>query len=57
VEYSFIELNSDTDNGLSRLALLPASLRDRDLVIQSVTARLNFQFYRDEFRAPPPLKK
>jgi len=53
VEYSFIELNSDTDNGLSRLALLPVSLRDHDLQIQSVTARLNFQFYRDEYRAPP----
>jgi opacity protein-like surface antigen len=56
VEYSFIELNNDNDHGLSRLGLLPVSLRDHDLEIQSVTARLNFQFYRDEFRAPPPLK-
>jgi outer membrane immunogenic protein len=57
VEYSFIQLNSETDNGLSRLAVLPVSLRDHDLEIQSVTARVNFQFYRDEFRgAPPPLK-
>jgi outer membrane immunogenic protein len=56
LEYSFIELNSETDNGLSRLALLPVSLRDHDLQIQSLTARLNFQFYRDEYRAPPPLK-
>jgi outer membrane immunogenic protein len=53
VEYSFIELNNETDNGLSRLSLLPVTLRDRDLQIQSVTARLNFQFYRDEYRAPP----
>jgi len=53
VEYSFIELNNETDNGLSRLALLPVSLREHDLQIQSVTARLNFQFYRDEYRAPP----
>ena len=53
VEYSFIELHNETDNGLSRLALLPVTLRDRDLQIQSVTARLNFQFYRDEYRAPP----
>jgi outer membrane immunogenic protein len=56
VEYSFIELNSETDNGLSRVAVLPVTLRDHDLQIQSVTARVNFQFYRDEFRAPPPLK-
>lgn len=60
VEYSFIQLSNDNDNGLS-LGLLPVSLRDHDLDIQSVTARLNFQFYRDEFRAPalpppPPLK-
>jgi outer membrane immunogenic protein len=56
LEYSFIELNNETDNGLSRIAVLPVSLREHDLQIQSVTARLNFQFYRDEFRAPPPLK-
>jgi len=52
VEYSFIELNSETDTGFTRLAI-PVSLRDHDLQIQSVTARLNFQFYRDEYRAPP----
>jgi outer membrane immunogenic protein len=56
VEYSFIELNNETDNGLSRVAALPVTLRDHDMQKQSVTARLNFQFYRDEFRAPPPLK-
>jgi outer membrane immunogenic protein len=55
VEYSFVGLDSDTHNGLTRLAV-PFTVRDRDLDIQSVTARLNFQFYRDEYRAPPPLK-
>ena len=52
MEYSFIELGSETDNGRTRLAT-PVTLRDHDLEIQSVTARLNFQFYRDEYRAPP----
>jgi outer membrane immunogenic protein len=56
VEYSFIELDSETHNGVTRLLAIPFTLRDHDLEIQSVTARLNFQFYRDEFRAPPPLK-
>jgi outer membrane immunogenic protein len=55
VEYSFIDLNSERDNGVTRLGL-PVTLRDRDLQIQSVTARLNFQFYRDEYGAPPPVK-
>jgi outer membrane immunogenic protein len=55
VEYSFIELNSERDNGVTRLGQ-PVTLRDHDLQIQSVTARLNFQFYRDEYRAPPPVK-
>jgi outer membrane immunogenic protein len=53
VEYSFIRLNSDTENGLTKLAVLPVSLRDHDLDVQSVTARLNFHFHRDELRAPP----
>jgi outer membrane immunogenic protein len=53
VEYSFIELNNETDIGRTRL-LNPVTLRDHDLQIQSVTARLNFQFYRDEYA--PPLK-
>ena len=56
VEYSFIRLNSETDNGLSSIAVLPVSLRDHDLEIQSVTARMNFQFHRDELRAPQPMK-
>ena len=55
VEYSFIQLDSDDHNGLTRLAV-PFTLRDHDLEIQSVTARLNLQFYRDEYRAAPPLK-
>jgi outer membrane immunogenic protein len=53
LEYSFIDLGSETDNGRTRLLSLPVSLRDHDLEIQSVTARLNFQFYRDEYRVPP----
>ena len=52
VEYDFIELGSENNDGRTRLAL-PVTLRDHDLQIQSVTARLNFQFYRDEYRAPP----
>ena len=52
VEYAVIELGSETDNGLTRLAI-PVTLRDHDREIQSVTARLNFQFHRDEYRAPP----
>jgi outer membrane immunogenic protein len=55
VEYSFIGLDSDNHNGFTRAAV-PFTLRDHDLDVQSVTARLNFQFYRDEYRAPPPLK-
>src|SRR5262252_9016951 len=55
VEYSFIELDSDRDNGISTLGI-PVTLRDHDLQIQSVTARLNFQFYRDEYGAQPLLK-
>jgi hypothetical protein len=55
VEYSFIDLDSDRDNGLTRQGL-PVTLRDHDLQLQSVTARLNFQFYRDEYSIPPPVK-
>src|SRR5262245_7355858 len=39
VEYSFIELGSDRDIGISRLGI-PVTLRDHDLQVQSVTARL-----------------
>src|SRR5262249_37558298 len=55
VEYSFIDLDSERDNGFTRIGL-PVTLRDHDLQVQSVTARLNFQFYRDEYRLPPPVK-
>jgi outer membrane immunogenic protein len=55
VEYGFIELGSERDNGITRLGV-PITLRDHDLQIQSVVARLNFQFYRDEYGAPPSLK-
>jgi len=54
VEYSFIELDSDNHNGFTR-AGVPFTLRDHDLDVQSVTARLNFQRYRDENGAPAPL--
>jgi opacity protein-like surface antigen len=56
VEYSFIEFGSETNNGRTRRLALPVTLTDHDLQIQWVTARLNFQFYRDEYRAPPLLK-
>jgi len=52
VEYGFIDLNSERDNGVTRTGL-PVALRDHELQIQSVTARLNFQFYRDEYSVPP----
>jgi len=55
VEYSFIDLNSDRESGVTRMGF-PVSLRDHDLQVQSVTARLNFQFYRDEYSMPPPVK-
>jgi outer membrane immunogenic protein len=55
VEYSFIELNSERDNGFTRFGY-PVTLRDHDLQVQSVTARLNFQFYRDEYSMLPPVK-
>jgi len=51
VEYSFIELDSDNHNGFTRLGV-PFTLRDHDLEVQSVTARLNFPFYRDEYKRP-----
>ena len=53
VEYSFIDLGSETNTGLTR-ALIPVSVRDHDVQIQSVTARINFQFYRDAYSLPPP---
>jgi outer membrane immunogenic protein len=55
LEYSFIDLNSERDSGFTRIGF-PVTLRDHDLQVQSVTARLNFQFYRDEYSVPPPVK-
>jgi len=52
VEYSFIDLGSKDYAGTTNLAL-PYTIRDHDVQVQSVTGRLNFQFYRDEYR---PLK-
>jgi len=51
IEYSFIDLGSESTTGVTRL-VAPVSIRDVDVQIQSVTARLNYQFYRDESRAP-----
>jgi len=51
VEYSFIDLGSQSISGTTRLSV-PVSVRDNDVQVQSVTARLNYQFYRDEARAP-----
>ena len=51
IEYSFIELGSDDITGVTR-ASVPVSVRANDVQIQSITARLNYQFYRDEARAP-----
>jgi outer membrane immunogenic protein len=51
VEYSFIDLGSDNVTGVTRQSV-PVFIRDHDVQIQSVTARLNYQFYRDEVRAP-----
>jgi outer membrane immunogenic protein len=51
IEYSFIDLGSESITGVTRLSV-PVSVRDSDVQIQSVTARLNYQFYRDEVRAP-----
>jgi len=52
LEYSYMDLGSETDRGTT-VALLPLLIRDHDVQIQSVTARLNYQFHRDEYR---PLK-
>jgi len=56
VEYSFIDLGSEHLHGRTALAT-PVNIVDHDVQIQSVTARLNFHFYREETRAAPrPLK-
>jgi outer membrane immunogenic protein len=56
VEYSFIDLGTDHLHGRTALAT-PVNIVDYDVQIQSITARLNFHFYRDEYRAEPrPLK-
>ena len=56
VEYSFIDLGSEHLHGRTALAT-PVNIVDNDVQIQSLTARLNFHFYRDEPRPEPrPLK-
>src|SRR5262245_2488451 len=52
VEYSFIDLGSENIAGVTKLSV-PVTIRDHDVQIQSVTARLNYQFYRDAAPAPP----
>ena len=52
VEYSFIDLGSESISGVTRLFRTPVSIRDNDVQVQSIIARLNYQFYRDEARAP-----
>jgi outer membrane immunogenic protein len=51
VEYSFIDLGSDHLHGTTATAL-PVNIVDHDVQVQSVTARVNVQLYRDEYRAP-----
>jgi outer membrane immunogenic protein len=51
VEYDFIDLGSKNVSGVTRLAV-PVTISDNDMQIQSVTARLNYQFNRDDVRAP-----
>jgi outer membrane immunogenic protein len=52
VEYNFIDLGSDSHAGFTRLGL-PYTIRDVDVEIHTVTARLNFKFGDDRAR---PLK-
>ena len=51
LEYSFIDLGSESVSGVTRLGT-PVLVRDNDVQIQAITARLNYQFYREEARAP-----
>jgi outer membrane immunogenic protein len=53
VEYSYIDLGSQNFASVTRQFGFPLTIRDHDTQIQSVTARLNFQFNRDEYQ---PLK-
>jgi outer membrane immunogenic protein len=50
VEYGFIDLGSESISGVTRLLRTPVSIRDNDVQVQSIIARLNYQFYRDEAR-------
>ena len=52
LEYSYIDLGSENYTGITATAL-PFAITDHDTQIHSVTARLNVQLYRDEYR---PLK-
>ena len=52
LEYSYIDLGSSNYAGVTAAAL-PFTVTNVDTQIHSVTARLNYRFYRDE---PLPLK-
>jgi outer membrane immunogenic protein len=52
VEYSYIDLGNENYSGVTAAAI-PFTITDHDTQIHSVTARLNLQLYRDEYR---PLK-
>jgi outer membrane immunogenic protein len=52
LEYSYIDLGSSNYAGVTATAL-PFTITNADTQIHSVTARLNYRFYRDE---PLPLK-
>ena len=57
VEYSFIDLGDDSFVGnTTGKGKFPFTITDHHVEIQAVTARLNFHFYRDEYRDYRPLK-
>lgn len=52
IEYDYIDLGSTSYAGITAAAL-PFTINNADAQVHSVTARLNYRFYRDE---PLPLK-
>jgi outer membrane immunogenic protein len=52
IEYDYIDLGSTSYAGITAAAL-PFTISNADAQVHSVTARLNYRFYRDE---PLPLK-
>jgi len=49
VEYGFIDLGSKTYSNTT----VPVTVTNDAVQVQTVTARLNFHFYRDEYALPP----